>query len=185
MARADSSRRVFLLGFMGAGKTTVGRALAQRLGWTFYDLDDVIEQREGRSIAAIFAESGERVFRRAESAALRSLLEENAPQRNLIVALGGGAFVQQENRSALDQAGAITVLLEAPLKELQRRCRSDANGRTRPLAQQEARFAELFAARQAVYEQAQFRVATMGKTVEQIVETIERILTAHSPEVKR
>ena len=55
---------MFLIGFMGAGKTTVGRALARRLGWTFHDLDDVIEQREGRTIAAMFAESGEAAFRR-------------------------------------------------------------------------------------------------------------------------
>ncbi len=185
MSRTGSTRRVFLIGFMGAGKTTVGRSLAQRLGWSFHDLDDVIEQREGRTIAAIFAESGEAAFRRAESAALKALLEDSAPRGDLIVALGGGAFAQPENRVALEQAGAITVLLEAPLEELRRRCRADAEGRIRPLAQQEEKFAELLAARQAAYDQARFRVATMGKAVEEVVDSIERILAAQRPEVKQ
>lgn len=185
MARADSTRRVFLIGFMGAGKTTVGRALAQRLGWTFYDLDDVIEQREQRTIAAIFAEPGEAAFRRAESAALQALLEESGTQGNLIVALGGGAFAQPENRAALERAGAITVLLEAPLEELRRRCRVDVDGRIRPLAQREDRFAELFAARRPAYEQARFRVVTAGKAVEEVVDAVERIVTAPEPEVKQ
>ena len=170
---------------MGAGKTTVGRALAQRLGWSFHDLDDVIEQREGRTIAAMFAESGEAAFRRAESAALQSLLEKSGAQGNVIVALGGGAFVQPENRAALEQAGAITVLLEAPLEELRRRCRVDTNGRTRPLAQQEERFAGLFAERRTAYQKAQFHVDTAGKTVEEVADAMERIVRAREPEVKQ
>lgn len=185
MFRADSTRRVFLIGFMGAGKTSVGRALAQRLGWKFHDLDDVIELREGRTIAGIFAESGEAAFRHAESAALKALLAENGVQDDLIVALGGGAFAQPENRGALEQAGAITVLLEAPIEELRRRCQADAEGRIRPLAQQEEKFAELLAARRPAYEQARFRVATMGKAVEEVVDAIERILAAREPEVKQ
>src|SRR5262245_23576931 len=118
-----STRRIVLIGFMGAGKTTVGRALAKRLGWTFYDLDDVIEQREQQTIPEIFANSGETAFRQAESAALRDLLQANPG--DLILALGGGAFVQRQNRALLEQAGAVTILLEAPLEELRRRCRNE------------------------------------------------------------
>ena len=184
MARADSTRRVFLIGFMGAGKTTVGRALAQKLGWTFYDPDDLIEQREGRSIAAIFAGPGEAAFRRAESAALQSLLDASTAKGNIIVALGGGAFVQAQNRAAMEQAGVMTVLLEAPLEELRRRCRADAEGRIRPLAQQEDRFAGLFAERLPAYELARFHVPTAGKAREEVVDAIERIVTAPGPEVK-
>jgi shikimate kinase len=176
MVRVGSTRRVFLIGFMGAGKTTVGRTLAQRLGWTFQDLDEVIEHRRGLSVAGIFAEAGEAAFRQMESAALEDLLnqEGDAARGNLIVALGGGAFVQPHNRAALERAGAITILLEAPLEELRRRCTSD--GGTRPLARDEAKFAQLFEARRAAYALAQFRVKTMNKAVEEVAAEIEHML---------
>jgi shikimate kinase len=173
-AKTNAVRRVVLIGFMGAGKTTVGRALARRLGRPFYDLDDVIEQRERRIVAEIFARQGEDAFRRLETAALRHLLEENASQGDLILALGGGAFVQAQNRALLEQAGAVTVLLEAPLEELRRRCQGEH--KVRPLAQQQERFAELFAARRADYERAQVRVDTSGKPVEQVAAEIELLL---------
>jgi shikimate kinase len=166
--------RVVLIGFMGAGKTTVGRALATQLHCEFQDLDDLIEQREGQSVAHIFASFGEARFRQAESAALRDLLQENAGQSDLVLALGGGAFVQPQNRTLLEQAGAVTVLLEAPLEELRRRCQAES--KVRPLAQQEARFAELFAARRADYELARFRVQTQGKPVEQVAAEVARLL---------
>lgn len=176
MARAESTRRVFLIGFMGAGKTTVGRALARRLGWSFRDLDEIIEKRQGKSVAAIFTEAGEDGFRRAESAALHELLDDNVAAGNLVLALGGGAFAQARNRSALDRGGAITILLEAPLEVLRRRCAAD--GKTRPLAVDEARFAQLFAERRAAYELADVRVATMDKSVEEVAMEIEHILIA-------
>jgi shikimate kinase len=184
MAQAQATRRVFLIGFMGAGKTTVGRALARRLGWTFCDLDDVIEEREGASIAAIFAQRGEAAFRRAESAALEALLAQaGGPDR--IVALGGGAFVQPQNRESLERVGAITVLLQAPLEELRRRCHADAESRVRPLAQREDRFAKLFTERRPAYQLAQHRVETLGKNVEEVAAEIERIVAAKPPEVKK
>ncbi|HET9839636.1 MAG TPA: shikimate kinase [Candidatus Angelobacter sp.] len=175
-AKTRSMRRIVLIGFMGAGKTTVGRVLAKRLRWPFFDLDDVIEQRERQTIGVIFSQHGETAFRRSETAALRHLLEESAPAGNLILALGGGAFVQPENRALLEQAGAVTVLLEAPLEELQRRCLGEH--KVRPLAQQQERFAELFAARHADYQRAQYRVQTQGKPVEQVAAEIENVLRA-------
>ena len=150
---------------MGAGKTTVGRALAKRLRWNFLDLDDVIEQREHKSVAEIFASSGEPAFRRMESAALAALLQDHQAGSDLVLALGGGAFVQKQNRDALISAGAITVLLEAPVEELRRRCQ--AEHKVRPLAQQDARFNELFAARRADYALARFTVQTLDKSVQQ------------------
>ena len=159
---------------MGAGKTTVGRALAKRLRWNFLDLDDVIEQREHKSVAEIFASSGEPAFRQMESAALAALLQDHQAGSDLILALGGGAFVQKQNRDALNSAGAITVLLEAPVEELRRRCQ--AEHKVRPLAQQDARFNELFAARRADYALARFTVQTLDKSVEQVTAEIERLL---------
>ena len=169
-------RLVVLIGFMGAGKTTVGRALGKRLRRPFYDLDDLIEQREGRSIPQIFASAGEAGFRRAETAALMALLQEIAVSGDLILALGGGAFVEEQNRALLQQAGAITILLEAPLDELRRRCRGEH--KVRPLAQQEERFAQLHASRQAEYQRSQHRVQTAGKPVEQVAAEIEALLKA-------
>ena len=159
---------------MGAGKTTVGRALAKRLRWNFLDLDDVIEQRERKSVAEIFASSGEPAFRRMESAALAALLQDRQGGGDLILALGGGAFVQKQNREALISAGAITVLLEAPVEELRRRCK--AEHKVRPPAQEGARFQELFAARVAVYALARFTVQTLDKSVQQVTAEIERLL---------
>jgi shikimate kinase len=167
-------RCVVLIGFMGAGKTTVGRALAKSLRWNFLDLDDVIEQREHKSVAEIFASSGEPAFRRMESVALAALLQDRQGGGDLVLALGGGAFVQKQNRDALNSAGAITVLLEVPVEELRRRCQ--AEHRVRPLAQQDARFNELFAARRADYALARFTVQTLNKSVEQVTAEIERLL---------
>src|SRR5215472_16183495 len=99
---------------MGAGKTTVGKVLAQRLGWSFHDLDEFIEQREQRSVASIFSDVGESGFRKVERAALMELLENGLGTRPSVIALGGGAFLQPDNREAVLRSGAITVLLKAP-----------------------------------------------------------------------
>ena len=177
MPRALRTRRVFLIGFMGAGKSSAGKILAQRLHWKFQDLDQVVESRAGQSVAAIFAAQGENRFRALERAALEEvLLQPLDSAGGMIVALGGGAFVQPENRAALEAAGATTVLLEAPLEELRRRCAQDNAGRTRPLAGDADRFATLLAQRRQDYQRAQFQVDTMGKSVEQVANEIEGIL---------
>jgi shikimate kinase len=168
---------------MGAGKTTVGRALAKRLPAKFLDLDDLVEQREQKSVAEIFASSGEAAFRRMESAALAALLQRREAESDLVLALGGGAFARKENRVALDAAGAITVLLEAPLEELRRRCQGER--KVRPLALEQAKFEELFASRRADYALAQFKVRTLGKPVKQVAAEIERLLKAAKVEVEK
>jgi len=180
MARAESNRRVFLIGFMGAGKTTVGQALARNLGWSFCDLDRIIEKQEQKTVAEIFAERGEAGFRAAEHAALAELLQKDG---TLVVALGGGTFAQPANREALMNANAVTVLLEAPLHELRRRCANDAT--VRPLAMQEARFAELFEQRRSAYSLAKHHIETSGKTVDQVAEEVARILAEAIPEVRK
>jgi shikimate kinase len=175
-------RCVVLIGFMGAGKTTVGRALAKSLRWNFLDLDDVIEQREHKDVAEIFALFGEPAFRSMESEALEALLQDRQAGGDLVLALGGGAFVQKQNRDALISAGAITVLLEAPLEELRRRCQAEQ--KARPLARQDARFNELFAVRRADYALARFTVQTLGKSVEQVTAEIEQLLKAEAEKQK-
>jgi len=174
---------VVLIGFMGAGKTTVGRALAKSLRWNFLDLDDVIEQREHKDVAEIFALFGEPAFRSMESEALEALLQDRQGGSDLVLALGGGAFVQPQNREALNAAGAITVLLEAPVEELRRRCTGER--KVRPLAREQARFNELFAARRADYALAQHRVQTLNKPVAQVTAEIEQLLKATKAEVEK
>ncbi len=183
MNSAASSRRGFcvaLVGFMGAGKTTVGKVLAQRLGWSFRDLDEMIEAREQKSVVAIFAAVGEENFREIESAVLDELLASTSGDS--VVALGGGTFVQPRNRIALQQAGAFTVWLQAPLDELKRRCKVD--GVTRPLALDESSLDQLFEARREAYSLARFRVDTSGKSTEEVAREIGNLVHAFEPEVK-
>ena len=137
--KGRNARAVFLVGFMGAGKTSVGRLLAARRGWRFLDLDEVVQgQGEGAASPELFRQAGEAAFRRAESAALLQLLADMR-QEAVIVALGGGTFVQPENARSLQASGAPVVFLDAPLEELRRRCQPLAG--TRPLFQDETNFA--------------------------------------------
>ena len=109
------STALFLVGFMGAGKTSVGQSLARNLNWTFEDLDERIEQREQRTVPQIFRDFGEAEFRRAEHAALEDVLEEIRSGAVKIVALGGGAFVQEQNATLLGASEVPTVFLDAPV----------------------------------------------------------------------
>ena len=168
-ARRDAPvRAVFLVGFMGAGKTSVGRALSRYLGWRFEDLDDRIQAREGRTVPEIFQRSGEPGFREAELAALRELLEQTGEGQPLIAALGGGAFAQEEVAALL--AGAVTVFLDAPSDELWRRCGSDVTDR--PLRREESEFRRLYETRRPMYLQASVKIETGGQAIEQIVSEI-------------
>lgn len=155
---------------MGAGKSTVGRILAQKLGWAFYDLDTIIEAREQTTIANIFAQSGEPKFRELERMALTGLLKDLS--HHVVIALGGGAFAQLENRKILESHGARTVWLNAPIDELRRRC--SESGSQRPLAVDPDRFAQLFESRREAYGLADFHIETGGKTVEEVASEIEQ-----------
>jgi shikimate kinase len=163
-------RAVFLVGFMGAGKTSVGRALSRHLGWRFEDLDDRIQARARRTVSEIFQQAGEAGFRAAERAALRELLAEIETGPPLIAALGGGAFAQEEVASLLAAWGGVTIFLDAPADELWRRCGSDVVDR--PLRREEAEFRRLYEARRPRYLQASLKVDTVGRAIEQIVSEI-------------
>ena len=164
-------RAVFLVGFMGSGKTSVGQELARRLNWDFVDLDARIESREGRTIPQIFQESGEPAFRLAESSALANLLNESSSQRR-VIALGGGAFIQPTNRDLLRRSPS--VFLEAPASELWQRSQSD--GVERPLRGDPEQFARLYAERLPFYRQATVIIETTGKPLAAICVEIESAL---------
>jgi shikimate kinase len=163
---------------MGAGKSSVGRALGQRLNWLFEDLDDHIERREGRTVADIFRDAGESEFRRAEHAALEHVLQQLRGGGARIVALGGGAFVQKSNAALLQAAGVPTVFLDAPVDELWQRCRKQASesGAERPLLSSRDGFSQLHATRRKAYLQAAIKIETGGRAVEAIAAEIADVL---------
>lgn len=165
------ARRVICLtGFMGSGKTTIGRLLARQLGWRFVDLDTLIEERAGTSIPAIFERQGEPGFREMEHELLaRSLGEAAASGRSLVFSLGGGTIAQLQNLALLREASCTIVWLECPMEELLARCATLTN---RPLFRDEASFRQLFEQRRPYYEQADYRVENTGdprRVVERIL----------------
>jgi len=164
---------VVLVGFMGAGKSSVGAALSRKLGWPFDDLDERIQAREQRSIEQIFRQSGEAVFRQLEHEALCSLVNE-AGTSPRIVALGGGAFAQANNAALLEEAGWSSIFLDAPVDELFRRCREQ--NLERPLRGNVTEFHRLYEDRRPCYLKAGLRIETAGKDVDKVAgEVISRL----------
>lgn len=141
---------LYLVGFMASGKTTIGRALAQELGWPFVDIDTEIEAREGRAISRIFLERGETRFREVETEVIRQF----AGGSSAVIALGGGAFVQPANRELIESNG-VTVWLDCSLEVIRKRLGDDS---TRPLAANRNGLEKLFADRRPVYARANYRV---------------------------
>lgn len=164
--------RLVLVGFMAAGKTTVGRLLAERLRWDFVDLDERIRERSGRSVPELFAELGEAAFRDEERRAARELLA----RERCVAAAGGGAFAQPETRALLSQ-GALTIWLRAGLETLLARLPQDG---ARPLAANRARIPALLAERESSYRLADLSVDTDSASPQDVVETIVRLVRARA-----
>src|SRR6266496_4876352 len=156
-------RAVFLVGYMGAGKTSVGRYLAQQLRWNFLDLDDKIVAKAGRSIAEVFAADGETVFRRLEAEALAETVSVLTGGEPCVVALGGGALANGANAALLEEFGAPMVWLDAPVAELWKRTQSA--GSVRPLRTNVDEFGKRYDERVAGYSAGTFRVDTSGKSI--------------------
>jgi shikimate kinase len=145
---------IYLVGFMGSGKTTIGRLLADHLGWQFADLDEEIEAEEETTIANLFDRLGEPEFRRIESAALRKHVRTIECGRPTVIALGGGTFVQHENFDLLENHG-VTIWLDCPFETVRQRVEKASH---RPLARDGKRFEELFRGRQTAYAKADYRI---------------------------
>lgn len=156
--------KLYLVGFMGAGKTTVGRALSRRVGWPFVDIDERIEARVRRSIASIFAQHGESYFRQQE----REVLGELLPQRHVIVATGGGTFAEVDNRALMLADGGV-AWLDIPLTTVFDRVPADGR---RPLAADRAAMELLYARRRLAYAEAHVRIDASRPPAE----SVERLL---------
>ena len=145
---------IYIVGFMGSGKTTVGVKLADELGWHFADIDEDIVRSQNASISDIFDAHGELAFREIERAALRNRVRAVQSGRPLVLALGGGTFVDPENYRLLSENG-VSVWLDCPFERIRERI-GPASGR--PLARDPKRFEELFHARRGEYSRCDYRV---------------------------
>lgn len=175
--RTDDLPPIFLVGMMGAGKTTIGRHLAALLGREFVDLDQAIEARCGVRVATIFDIEGEAGFRRRETAAL----DEYSRRQGLILATGGGAVLAPENRDMLRERGCV-VYLRAGVDELYRRVARDRNRPLLHTPDPRQRLADLMAQREQIYtEIADIALDTADQPVSQVVRTLLPLLDAARP----
>jgi shikimate kinase len=145
---------IFLVGFMGCGKTTIGKALAARLGWRFVDLDDDIEAGAQRKISDIFATDGEHVFRELERAALQRRLRMIQSGQPTVLALGGGAFVQSGTPELLE-ANGVSIWLDCSFDRIEHRIEGEDH---RPLARNQDIFHSLYESRRSEYARAEYRI---------------------------
>jgi shikimate kinase len=167
MAAPDTN--LYLVGFMGTGKSTIGRAVAQRLGFGFLDSDHVIEEREGRPIPEIFASQGEAAFRALE----RAFVEGGHPDRGTVVACGGGLVIQPGMLELL-RARGVLICLHASLETILRRTQGNRN---RPLLNVDNpadRIAQLFAQREPVYRRVGTTILTDGRPMADIAGHVVR-----------
>ena len=169
-ARLKRTPGIYLVGFMGSGKSTVGRELARRMGWSFFDLDEEIERAEDMLISRIFDTRGEAEFRRLEAAMLRRHVSWIERGRPAVVALGGGAFVAAANRELLLGNG-VAVWLDCPWETVERRVSQASH---RPLALDPKRLRALFDERRPAYALADVRVPVEGDDLAATVDAILR-----------
>src|SRR5712691_911442 len=147
---------IYLVGFMGCGKSSVGRALAEELGWSFIDLDEDIETCAGAPIAHIFDTEGEANFRALETEALEKRVQIARSGQQQVISLGGGAFTMEQNIELVLNHG-VTVWLDAPFDVIERRIAQETH---RPLARDPVRMKTLFDQRSGAYARADYRIET-------------------------
>lgn len=165
---------IALIGFMGTGKSTLGKRLAEILKRAFIDMDNVIEKRTGKPIGRIFAEEGEAHFRHLE----RELIKELAQQRDLVIACGGGIVLNHQNVIDLSSSGLIVCISATPQEILRRVTGFDH----RPLLEsgdKAGKILELLKARQPLYDAIPYKIDTTGLSVEAIVNQILEKFKSH------
>lgn len=176
-------RRIFLTGFMGSGKSTVGPILANSIGYDYIDTDKAIEDREGKTVREIFEEQGEEMFRSIEEALIISLCE----QENIVVSLGGGSLVGEQNLTTVLRNSILIYLRADPGHLAQRLARKtnrpllrDGNGDILSGAELTLHIQDLYRTRETAYRRADFTFETtdvkVGITVDQIVKSLSGIL---------
>lgn len=172
----NTFRLIALTGFMGAGKSTVGRALAVALGWTFVDLDSEIERSRQLRIRDLFRDLGEAHFREIETAVLTDMLQTIST--DTVLALGGGTFIEPRNVALLTQHKVQLIFLDAPVEELFRRCATILTGEEnlRPLTADLDAFVALYQRRLPHYRKAHLTVTTSGKAADVIAQQIIDLL---------
>ncbi|WP_263357340.1 shikimate kinase [Acidicapsa ligni] len=173
---ANFPRRIVLTGFMGAGKSTVGRLLAERLAWRLMDVDSQIESSQGMTITEIFKQMGEAHFRELEHQTIRELLHTD----HLILALGGGAFEDDRTRDLLHRhSGTQVIHLEVSLPTVLERCKGTED--VRPVLANHAQLGARYDRRLPLYRQAHRTIGVDFLTPDAVVETILGGLSSESP----
>jgi len=171
------STNIFLIGPMGAGKTTVGRQLAQKLSLTFIDSDHEIEAHTGVDIPLIFEKEGEEGFRKREC----EIIDELTQRKNIVLATGGGAVIKEQNRHNLINRGMV-IYLQADIRHLLKRTRKDRN---RPLLQgpnPEQKLRKIMQEREPLYKQtADFTIDTGRHSVQAIINQILELQEKQNP----
>jgi len=158
--------KIVITGFMGSGKTRIARELARRLSLPMVDLDERITEREGRSPAQLINDEGEEAFRVIESGALRELLEEDSAR---VIALGGGAWIQEVNRNLIDQHGCVSVWLDVPFEVCW--ARIETSGEDRPLGRTKEQAQTLYEQRTPIYRLAKVRVG--NESLEELINELD------------
>lgn len=175
-----SDVNLYLVGFMGTGKTTIGRAVAQKLGFELLDSDYEIERQQGRTIAEIFEAQGETAFRQME----REFIESGHAARHAVVACGGGLVVQPGMLDLIKSKGVV-VCLHASLETILKRTQGN---RTRPLLNVEdplERIRALYTAREPVYRRSGTLVLTDGRPLHDVVAHVLRIYRREAADLQR
>ncbi|MEJ5172260.1 MAG: shikimate kinase [Hydrogenothermaceae bacterium] len=162
-------RNVYLVGFMGSGKSTVGKLISQELGYRFVDIDKEVENQEGITIREIFEKFGEQYFRNLEKEKLKEFIDKYG----YVVSTGGGLGADKQMMELMKSSGVV-IWIDASLEEILNRCQNDTDRPLLKLPYEKVR--ELYERRREIYKLSDIHIHTDGKTPLQIFEEIQRKL---------